>query len=365
MRILLHGAVDVSKPGGVETHLRELAHGLTQRGHEVEIFGRPESLPPFRMVSRIEPSRYDILHDHATVWPRGLARGRRYLRTVHFCTAEKMATYVRMGRVQTLLNGGNWRAVRGERATALAGATFIAVSERLRAELTHWYGVEANRVISIANGASFAPAKTPRAALRERWGIGPYDTVVLAIGRNDFVKGFDLFERAWRRTHKANNAVWVTVGGDRERRAPSHIVTGPLDREALVDWIHAADIGAFPSYYEGCGIVLLDMLAGGLYTLSHDVGIAREVIEPGGNGLIVPRTEVAWISALETTMLQPSRRAPKLPRSRSWDAMVDRVEQVYREMLSGRSPAVPAATNGPKRAAVPVAPPEPVSQERA
>ena len=49
------------------------------------------------------------------------------------------------------------------------------------------------------------------------------------------------------------------------------------------------DAFALPSYYEGCSVALLEMLAGGLFTLAHDVGNAAEVIRPGANGEIVPR----------------------------------------------------------------------------
>src|SRR5205814_6017576 len=116
----------------------------------------------------------------------------------------------------------------GERAAARHRGRAIAVSKRLRGELERWYGIAADRVAVISNGASFAPPRVSRAAVRAHWGIAPHAIVVLAIGRSDFVKGFDLLERAWRRARKSETAVWVTVGGEREIRTPGRIVTGPL-----------------------------------------------------------------------------------------------------------------------------------------
>ena len=50
MKVLLVAGVDLSLPGGLETHVRELARGLTALGLEVEVYGRPLSCPPLRMV---------------------------------------------------------------------------------------------------------------------------------------------------------------------------------------------------------------------------------------------------------------------------------------------------------------------------
>jgi len=89
--------------------------------------------------------------------------------------------------------------------------------------------------------------------------------VLLTIGRDDFVKGFGLFARAWTGSGAAKaGAVWVTVGGAAKAGTGSRIITGPVSLQEVVDWIHAADFGALPSYYEGCSLALLDMLAGGL-----------------------------------------------------------------------------------------------------
>jgi glycosyltransferase involved in cell wall biosynthesis len=286
------------------------------------------------MVDRIDPARYDVLHDHSTSWPRSVPRDRRYVRTAHFCTAEKMAVYVRRGRVKTLANPGNWRAFLGERAAARAGVRWIAVSSRLRDELIRWHRVLPNCVVTIPNGASFPRPARERAAVRRAWEVPDDAFVALAIGRHDFVKGYDLFGRAWRRARKPPGVLWVTVGGEGPSRTDDTLVTGPLAREQMFEWIHAADLGVFPSYYEGCGIVLVDMRAAGLPLLTHDVGIAAEIVAPGVDGEILPVREDAWTAALERAFMHPPARTRALPQAASWDAMVDRVEDVYREMLT-------------------------------
>src|SRR5215831_4748769 len=102
MKVLLFAGVDLSLPGGLETHVLRLATGLGARGHAVDIFGVPAELPPFRIVQRFDPNDYDVVHHHGARWPRGVDAGERYVRSFHFCTAAKMDRYVRIGRVRTM-----------------------------------------------------------------------------------------------------------------------------------------------------------------------------------------------------------------------------------------------------------------------
>jgi glycosyltransferase involved in cell wall biosynthesis len=208
----------------------------------------------------------------------------------------------------------------------------------VRSEFARFHRVDPERATVIPNGASFAPPREPRERMRHRYGIPATAPLALTVGRDDFVKGFGLFARAWAKSGAAGRgAVWVTVGGAASSRSPSRIVTGPVTPQEVVDWIHAADFGALPSYYEGCSLSLLDMLAGGLYTLAHDVGNAAEVIRPGENGEILTRDTRAWADALaRLTAHPPERVANGLDASFEWGAIAARVEAVYRAALAAR-----------------------------
>jgi glycosyltransferase involved in cell wall biosynthesis len=337
MKVLLVAGVDLSLPGGLETHVRELARGLSALGLEVEVYGRPPSCPPLRMVDRIEPGRYGLIHDHTGNGFPPASGGPPVVRTLHFCVAAKMAAYVRIGRLRTLVNPANWRAVGLERARARTGTAHIAVSARVRDEFARWHGADPARVTVIPNGASFATAREPRARMRHRYGIAPDAPVALTVGRDDFVKGFGLLSRAWAQSGVGERgARWVTVGGRASARAGSRIVTGPVPPQEVVDWIHASDFGAFPSYYEGCSLALLEMLAGGLYTLAHDVGNAAEVIRPGGNGEILPPRVFEWAAALRRLASDPPARPEQgLDPAFGWGALTARTEAVYRTALAG------------------------------
>jgi glycosyltransferase involved in cell wall biosynthesis len=333
--LLAHGG-DVSVPGGLETHVRELASHLARAGHQVEIFGHPARYPPFAMTERPDPERYDVIHHHGDRWPRGLSRGRHAVRTLHFCTAAKMAIYVRRGRLRTLVNPGNWRAVQGEYRAGRRPGRLIAVSNRVRDEYGRYYGLDPARAIVISNGASFAPPLEARETLRRRHGLAAEQPVLLTIGRADFVKGYSLLERAWRRAQpERSGAIWVSVGGAQPERSRDRLVTGPLSHQQALDWIHAADFGALPSLSEGSSVALLEMLAGRLYTLSHDVGNAVDVIRPAQNGEIVAPSLAAWSAALARMLDHPPPRpAVGLGPEYGWDAIGARTEAVYREALA-------------------------------
>lgn len=346
MKVLLVAGVDLSLPGGLETHVLELARGLGARGHDVEILGeasRGLPDPSLRLVDRVDGARHDIVHHHGGPWSRALDAAlagegssgpARYLRTFHFSVAAKMAVYLRMRRLRTLFNPANHRALHEERTSLGRGPLHIAVSRALRDELVRFHGAPRQAIEAIPNGASFAPPRLGRAAWRERHGISPEAPLLLTIGRDDYVKGFDLLERAWAKpgAHPPG-AFWVRVGGAHSGRGGNRLTTGSIAATEVAEWVHAADVGAFPSYYEGGGIALTDMLAGGLYVMTHAVGVAPEAIRPGENGEFVPRRAEAWAAALARTLAAPPRRAaPGLGPEWGWDAMATRVEHVYRRL---------------------------------
>jgi len=338
MRVLLLADVDLHLPGGLETHIRGLATGLTARGHAVEVCGRTAPPAGLSGVERAEVSRYDVIHYQGGPWPRGLNSGERYVHTLHFCVAAKMETYVRMGRFQTLANVGNWRAVAGERAGCRRRGRMIAVAERVRRDFARWHGFDPSRATVIPNGVGFDTPQVARETLRSRFGIGDDVRVLLTIGRPDFVKGYALLARVWpgvqaRVKSAGHDAVWVTVGGEALSYVAGRLITGPLPHQDVVDWIHAADVGALPSYYEGCSVALLEMLAGGLYSLAHDVGNAAEIIASDAIGRILPPRADAWARALPTALARArGARVPALPAEFGWPSILDRTEAIYRDV---------------------------------
>jgi glycosyltransferase involved in cell wall biosynthesis len=341
MKILLYADLDISLPGGLETHLRELAPALTARGHQVDLYARPVPFGPLHTVATFDPASYDVIHHHGNTWPPALDVGERYVRTLHFCVAAKMDAYVRLGRLRTLVNPANWRARREEGEAIRPSGRFIAVSTRVRDEFARFHGLDPARAVVIPNGVRLGAPSDGREAWRERHHIPSDVPVLLTVGRRDFVKGHALLERAWRRLPSGMDALWIRVGDDAPDQQPGIWTTGPVAHEDVREWIAAADVGALPSHYEGCSVALLEMIAGGLYSLAHDVGGAAEGIgSRSGNGEIVAPRVDAWVSALTQALATPHRpRTQGLGPEYRWDQIAARTEAVYEAARADSSEA--------------------------
>ena len=63
---------------------------------------------------------------------------------------------------------------------------------------------------------------------------------------------------------------------------------GPVAQDELSTWYRKADIFVYPSLYENFGQPILEAAAEGLPVVSTDVGVAKEIVNDGETGFIVP-----------------------------------------------------------------------------
>jgi glycosyltransferase involved in cell wall biosynthesis len=170
------------------------------------------------------------------------------------------------------------------------------VPGRLSAEFAHGLGTPRDRIRIAPNaidGEIFGERVAERRAHREqlRADLGISGFVVLYVGRLDVEKGLDTLIESMRDVL----GTLVLVGGgetEQELRALAGDdvrFTGPLERDALVDWYAAADAFVLPSISEPWGMVLNEAAAAGLPLVATDAaGAAHELIEDGRNGFRVP-----------------------------------------------------------------------------
>lgn len=139
-----------------------------------------------------------------------------------------------------------------------------------------------------------------RQELRSRFGLAEGSPCMISAGRVIKPKGVVEFYEAFSRlsqTLPKLRAIWIGGGVEaeplRQRALRDGLVdrfqiTGHLARSAVLEYMQAADVMAFPSHMEGLPNVVMEALACGLPTIATAVGGTPEVLVHERTGLLVP-----------------------------------------------------------------------------
>lgn len=216
----------------------------------------------------------------------------------------------------------------------------LVPTESLRAELAA-RGFRNLRV--VARGVDtmlFHPGRRD-AALRQRWGAGPDDPVMLYVGRLAPEKNIDAILSAFAAAREANPATRLVLTGEGpsagqiRARCPEAIMTGTLRGEALAACYASADIFLFPSLTETFGNVTLEALASGLAVVAFDYAAAADHIRHQYSGWLAPKGDAeAFLAMARESVLNASnwRRVGangcSEMRLQSWGVVVGQLEEL-------------------------------------
>src|SRR3989441_10078267 len=119
------------------------------------------------------------------------------------------------------------------------------------------------------------------------------------------------------------------------------IFTGALPRAEVIQAYASAAIFVLPSLFEPFGTVLLEAMAAGLPVVASAVGGIVDVVADGKTGLLIPPGKpLALAAGLEQLISDSSLRARMAEEARrrasgySWDLIVPRIVEVYREAIA-------------------------------
>lgn len=203
-------------------------------------------------------------------------------------------------------------------ARMLGGSETIAAVCRAQVDYwTHTYRIPRQRFVVVYNGIDterFAPSGRPevRREVRRRWGIPEDAHVVLQVASlSPYKRHEDALEALQRlRSRLAPRACYLMlVGtGPPERAASLRRMAAALGIESQVVFcgVHAdvrpfheaADLFTLTSAWaETFSVAALEAMAMGLPVVLTDVGGAREMVEEGVNGFLVPRLDPEAIAA--------------------------------------------------------------------
>ena len=363
--------------GGGERHLADLANALAERGHEVyaalvpgsplsrELSALPEqnifrlrlrnaldigsALELARLVRR---HRIEIVHAHmARDYPlAALGAQRAGTNTQLIITRHVLFPLHRLHRIALS---------RVSRVIAVSGAVARSVSaQRL---------FPAHKIKVVTNGVDVkrfdARAHASRhETFRRSVGIAPERLLVGMLGEIKPLKGQEDFLRMGAIIARRFPAVdFIIAGCDTSRTGEHRARVERLiseherlrGRVHLTGWLtdvapllSSLDIFVSASHTESFGLTMVEAMASGRPVVATATEGAREIIEDGVTGLLVPVGDAEALAAAITGLLEDAQerkrlgaRASEVARERfSLDRMVEATEQVYREVLGSHDP---------------------------
>jgi phosphatidylinositol alpha-mannosyltransferase len=350
-------------PGGVQTHVRQLAECLRARGHQTLILAPGWSQPPDPHVVIVgRPIRIPFNGSVAPVCPdpRSRSRIRRALAafepdvthahepfspsTGFFATIDSPAPVVAVSHtyfersvlfdVFSRVFARVWKRP----------AVWVGVSQASAKFLRRHVGADAD-VRVIPNGVDIEAFRTAKPAEL------PPGRRMLFVGRLEPRKGLSVAVAAFTRLAADHPDLYLVVAGEGpERTALDRVEPGVRTRvielgtvpHADLPGCHAAaDVFVSPATgRESFGIVLVEAMAAGLPVVASDIPGYREVVRAGVDGLLVPPGDPVALAEAVGRVLRDSDLARTLSsaaRERAeafrWDAVAEQVEAAYREAI--------------------------------
>jgi rhamnosyl/mannosyltransferase len=376
MRVLQLGKYYEPHVGGIETHLRLLAHGLTERGLDVEILVHGSGTKTVhdtvggihvtrvgalgRLFStELSPSlvtelgrEYDVLHLH-TPHPMAMFAYLAARKPAHSLVVTHHSDIVRQARIRSILQP-LFRAV-------LSRADLIITTSQRYLDSSDELKPYRSKVRVVPYGIDlkqFSPSLRQLGsaqAIRANYG----DRIVVATGRLIYYKGFEVLLDAMKmvRAHLlliGDGPLRSTLEDRARRNGVKERVTflGAVPNHDLGQFYGAGDVFALPSIArsEAFGIVQIEALASSLPVVNTALqsGVP-EVSIHGVTGLTVPPNDAGALAEALNRLLDDVKlarhfgttgRQRALERFTS-DRMVEETLGIYREVTASSSSPAP------------------------
>jgi glycosyltransferase involved in cell wall biosynthesis len=322
---ILHVVATTQRRGG-EIFAAALVRSLADLGAEQRVavlrsvgearvtFDAPTAMLPAagRLRGAVDHHRPDVVQAH----------GGEALKAAMRAGLDVPVVYRRIGGVPPWLETGprRWWYARMMRRTAAV----VTVADSLREETMRVFRLPPGKVVTIPNAVDLEAlaVRRDRMAVREELDIAPDACVTVSIGalvpEKDPLRVLDTLEPFLR---QRPDAVHLFVGDGPLRdamqaRAASASLGGRVkclgERPDVGDILEASDVAVFaspPGAMEGMPASLIEAGLCGLPIVGFDVAGAREVVEDGVTGFVVPWGDTdAFLARLGEVLEDPSAR---------------------------------------------------------
>lgn len=189
--------------------------------------------------------------------------------------------------------------------------------------------------------------------IRERYGIGPNDIVLLYVGRLSKEKNLPFLLDSLKLIIRETPAVrlLIAAGGPKEEELrrlavslgmSSHLIfAGQVKQPEVFNYFAASDIFVFASTTETQGLVIAEAASSGLPVVAVDAGGVSDAVIEGKTGYLVPHDVFAFskkVSGLiknEELRKKMSQEAARHARENfSAERYARRIEEIYKDLLS-------------------------------
>ncbi len=359
--------------GGGEKFVRELTERLARDGRfEIHVFANrwlpgpgpvtfhrvPRlTFPRFlrqvafawRIDRRIGEGNFDLVHAHDRIF-------RADVFTMHSIPHEAWVREVRMRRATLFDRATTWV----ERRLMEKGGCrrFLPVSRIADEGYRAVYPIPPERVRVLHPGVEperffRQDRQTCRDKVRGKYGIGPSEVVALFVGMNFEVKGLEVILEGVARAKalRPDSPVRLLVVGKgnvgKYRAVASSLGVGDAvvfagpQAKGVESFYLASDFLMMLSRFDTFGMVVLEAMAAGLpVILSAKVG-AKDIVEEGVNGYVLPDGRDADAAAAKIVLLLDGARRAAMGEAgcrtaslHTWDRLAEQVARVYEEVLA-------------------------------
>jgi phosphatidylinositol alpha-mannosyltransferase len=358
-------------PGGVQSHIRDLAEALIEVGHEVSVISPADDdtpLPPYLTpAGRAVPVPYNGSVARLSFGFLSASRVRRWIREGQFDllhvhepsvpSLSLLACWVATGPIVATVHTAMPRSrvllatypVLRTALEKLSGR--IAVSEAARNTLVEHIGGDA---VVIPNGV--ATKRFRKADPLPGWpGSGGS---IGFLGRDEPRKGLHVLLKAFEILAPERPELRLLIAGgsgdaeDQLHKVPVHLreritLLGAVSDEDKVRMLHSVDVFCSPNTGgESFGIVTAEAMAAGVPIVASDIDAFRQVLRNGEAGELFATGDAADLARAAGRLLDdPARRAVLSNAALTavaqydWSVVARDVMSVYETVVLGREHA--------------------------